>query len=215
MRDLAGEFSFGVEVEGGFVADKEDEGGVLTGGGGDELDKFGEVPGVPFSDTHGEGVDVFVELVGEGDGLDDHVVRTVDVELYEVVSSSAPFLLNRVIGEERPTLTFPRLYECPNPSCASFTSPLTIPVPPFANKFSACNLIPLTNSSVLSPVSHGMCRPPWMEEASVRSETPRRTLEEEVEEEGIRRVRMDCSWEETMPSETSLAFSRASAAVGL
>jgi hypothetical protein len=39
------------------------------------------VPRVPFSDSHGEGVDVLVELVGERNGLDDHVVRTVDVEL--------------------------------------------------------------------------------------------------------------------------------------
>lgn len=31
--------------------------------------------------AHGEGVDVFVQLVQQGDGLDDHVVRPVDVEL--------------------------------------------------------------------------------------------------------------------------------------
>lgn len=30
--------------------------------------------------THGKGVDVFVQLVQQGDGLDDHVVRPVDVE---------------------------------------------------------------------------------------------------------------------------------------
>lgn len=30
--------------------------------------------------THGEGVDVFVQLVQQGNGLDDHVVHPVDVE---------------------------------------------------------------------------------------------------------------------------------------
>lgn len=31
--------------------------------------------------THGERVDVFVQLIEEGDGLDDHVVCPVDIEL--------------------------------------------------------------------------------------------------------------------------------------
>ena len=35
----------------------------------------------PLSDPHGERVDIFVELVEQGDALDDHVVRLVDVEL--------------------------------------------------------------------------------------------------------------------------------------
>lgn len=33
-------------------------------------------------DTHGESVDVFVQLIQQSDGLDDHVVDPVDVELY-------------------------------------------------------------------------------------------------------------------------------------
>lgn len=32
-------------------------------------------------DTHGESVDVFVQLIQQGYGLDDHVVGPVDVEL--------------------------------------------------------------------------------------------------------------------------------------
>lgn len=32
-------------------------------------------------DTHGEGVDIFVQLIQQGDGLDDHVVDPVDIEL--------------------------------------------------------------------------------------------------------------------------------------
>jgi hypothetical protein len=39
------------------------------------------VPRVPLADSHGEGVDVLIELVQEGDGLDNHVVRTTGVEL--------------------------------------------------------------------------------------------------------------------------------------
>ena len=33
-------------------------------------------------DAHGERVDVFVQLVQQSDGLDDHVVHPVHVELY-------------------------------------------------------------------------------------------------------------------------------------
>lgn len=62
------------------VADEHGERGVLVCVRND-LVQFGEVPAVPFSDTHREGVEVLVELVGERDRLDDHVVGTVDVEL--------------------------------------------------------------------------------------------------------------------------------------
>ena len=57
-------------------------------GVGNEFIEFGEMPAVPFSYSHREGVEVFVELVGEGDGLDDHVVGTVDVELGMSVCSA-------------------------------------------------------------------------------------------------------------------------------
>lgn len=33
-------------------------------------------------DTHGESVDVFVQLIQQSNGLDDHVVDPVDIELY-------------------------------------------------------------------------------------------------------------------------------------
>ena len=36
---------------------------------------------VPFAHPHREQVDVLVELVEEGDGLDDHVVDPIHVEL--------------------------------------------------------------------------------------------------------------------------------------
>ena len=45
------------------------------------FDQLWEVVGVPLSDPHGERVDVLVQLVQESDGLDDHVVRLVDIEL--------------------------------------------------------------------------------------------------------------------------------------
>jgi len=51
---------------------------------GDDLDQFREMPAVPFADTHDEGVDVLVEGVEESDGLDDHVVGPLDVELHLV-----------------------------------------------------------------------------------------------------------------------------------
>ena len=74
---------------------------------GNESDELGEVPSVPgmskiglsasevakertktssnspLSHSHGEGVDVLVELIRESDSLDDHVVGSVDVELEE------------------------------------------------------------------------------------------------------------------------------------
>lgn len=33
-------------------------------------------------DTHGESVDIFVQLIQQSDGLDDHVVDSVDIELH-------------------------------------------------------------------------------------------------------------------------------------
>jgi hypothetical protein len=48
---------------------------------GNESDKFWEVISIPFSYTHGEEIDIFVELIEESNGLDYHVVYTVDVEL--------------------------------------------------------------------------------------------------------------------------------------
>lgn len=35
---------------------------------------------IPFTNAHREQVDVFIELVKEGNGLNDHVIDTVDVE---------------------------------------------------------------------------------------------------------------------------------------
>jgi hypothetical protein len=54
--------------EGRTVTDGDGEETVLVGVG-HELVQLGEVPSVPFSNSHGEGVQVLVELVGEGDGL--------------------------------------------------------------------------------------------------------------------------------------------------
>ena len=48
---------------------------------GNDLDQLWEVVGVPLADPHAEGVDVFVQLVEQGDALYDHVVALVDVEL--------------------------------------------------------------------------------------------------------------------------------------
>mmetsp|Transcript_31742 Transcript_31742/g.49650 ORF Transcript_31742/g.49650 Transcript_31742/m.49650 type:complete len:279 (+) Transcript_31742:516-1352(+) len=47
----------------------------------DDLGKFRVMVGVPLSHTHREGVDVFVQLVKKGNGLGDHVVSAVNVEL--------------------------------------------------------------------------------------------------------------------------------------
>lgn len=33
-------------------------------------------------DSHGKGVDVFIQLVQQGDSLDNHVITLVDVELH-------------------------------------------------------------------------------------------------------------------------------------
>lgn len=62
------------------VANSLDDLGVLSIVG-DHLDKLGEVPAVPFTDTHGEKVDILVELVKQSDSLNDHVVGSVHVEL--------------------------------------------------------------------------------------------------------------------------------------
>jgi len=66
-------------VEGVFIANVLRTASVLVVVG-DKLDKLGEVVAVPFAHTHGEEVDVLVELVEESNGLDDHIVDTVDVE---------------------------------------------------------------------------------------------------------------------------------------
>jgi hypothetical protein len=47
----------------------------------DNLVQFGEVPRVPLTNTHGEGVNGLVKLVKDGDGLNDVVVVTLDGEL--------------------------------------------------------------------------------------------------------------------------------------
>lgn len=36
----------------------------------------------PLPDTHGESVDVFVQLIQQSNWLDDHVVGSVDIKLY-------------------------------------------------------------------------------------------------------------------------------------
>eukprot|EP00882_Tetradesmus_deserticola_P033920 GHRQ01038792.1.p2 GENE.GHRQ01038792.1~~GHRQ01038792.1.p2 ORF type:complete len:131 (-),score=21.48 GHRQ01038792.1:131-523(-) len=46
------------------------------------LDQLGEVPGVPLPHAHDEGVNVLVQCVEQRDGLDDHVVHLVHVELH-------------------------------------------------------------------------------------------------------------------------------------
>lgn len=48
---------------------------------GNNFDELWEVVGVPLPDPHGKRIDVFVQLVKQGDTLDDHVVHTVHVEL--------------------------------------------------------------------------------------------------------------------------------------
>mmetsp|Transcript_5496 Transcript_5496/g.13902 ORF Transcript_5496/g.13902 Transcript_5496/m.13902 type:complete len:342 (+) Transcript_5496:700-1725(+) len=49
---------------------------------GDDLGHLGEVPAVPLAHAHDERVDVLVQRVDQRDGLDDHVVRAVHVELH-------------------------------------------------------------------------------------------------------------------------------------
>ena len=45
-------------------------------------DQLGEVPGVPLAHAHHKGVDVLVQRVQQGDGLDHHVVHAVHIELH-------------------------------------------------------------------------------------------------------------------------------------
>ena len=49
---------------------------------GNDLDEFWEVPRVPLTDTHGEGVDGLVESIEGSNGLDDVVVVLLHRELY-------------------------------------------------------------------------------------------------------------------------------------
>jgi len=47
---------------------------------GNDLDQFGEMPRVPFSASHGEGIEIFIQLIQERDTLDDHVIDSIDIE---------------------------------------------------------------------------------------------------------------------------------------
>jgi len=47
----------------------------------DNLGQLGEVPRVPLTNAHSEGVEVLVELVEKGNTVDDHVIGLVHVEL--------------------------------------------------------------------------------------------------------------------------------------
>ena len=67
-------------VKGVFVADELGNTGVLVVVG-NESDELWEVIAVPFSDTHGEEIDILVELVEEGNSLNNHIIHSVDVEL--------------------------------------------------------------------------------------------------------------------------------------
>jgi hypothetical protein len=62
------------------VSDKESDFGVFVVLR-NNLDEFGEVPRVPFTYAHGECVDGLVELVEDGDGLNDMIVVLLDGEL--------------------------------------------------------------------------------------------------------------------------------------
>lgn len=48
----------------------------------DQLTQLWEMPAVPFTNSHSERVEVFVELVQQADALDDHVVRPCGVHLH-------------------------------------------------------------------------------------------------------------------------------------
>ena len=69
-----------VLTEGGLLLDKEGQAGVLVVVR-DDLDQLWEVPGVPFAHSHDKGVDVLVQCIQKGNGLDDHVVHPVHIEL--------------------------------------------------------------------------------------------------------------------------------------
>jgi hypothetical protein len=62
------------------ISNKKSDFGVLVVLGNNP-DEFGEVPGVPFANAHGEGVDGFVELIEDSDGLNDMIVILLDGEL--------------------------------------------------------------------------------------------------------------------------------------
>lgn len=44
-----------------------------------EIKKIRKISAIP--DTHGKGVDIFVQLIQKCNALDDHVVHSVDIEL--------------------------------------------------------------------------------------------------------------------------------------
>lgn len=46
------------------------------------LDELRKMPRVPLAHAHDKGVDVAVQRVKQGDGLDDHIVHSVHVELH-------------------------------------------------------------------------------------------------------------------------------------
>ena len=47
-----------------------------------DLDELWKVPAIPLLDAHGERVDVLIESVEQRNGLNDHVVLSVDIEFY-------------------------------------------------------------------------------------------------------------------------------------
>lgn len=70
---------------------------------GDDLGDFWEVPSVPFSESHHVVVEFLVEVIEEGDGLDDHGIDLLDGELElitgESVSETESHLLHIVLAE--------------------------------------------------------------------------------------------------------------------
>mmetsp|Transcript_12113 Transcript_12113/g.26039 ORF Transcript_12113/g.26039 Transcript_12113/m.26039 type:complete len:379 (-) Transcript_12113:661-1797(-) len=66
--------------QGGLVLDQQGDACILVVVV-DDLDELGEVPAVPLPDPHHKGVDVLVQGVKQGNGLNDHVVNLVHVEL--------------------------------------------------------------------------------------------------------------------------------------
>lgn len=65
------------------ITDKDSKKSILMGVG-NKLVELREVPAVPFSHSHEESVEIFVELVGERNGLDNHVIGSVDVKLHSI-----------------------------------------------------------------------------------------------------------------------------------
>ncbi len=100
VAEEGGEVGELVDGEGLLCADEFGDAGVLVVVW-HELDEFGKVVAVPLAYAHGEEVDVLVELVEESDGLDDHVVDAVHVELYlraRVGMAEAELGLGEVVG---------------------------------------------------------------------------------------------------------------------